>query len=107
MNEDLIVRKMPSKKFEGEIIAEVKEKLIFSNIAEDIGWRLKILMKQGGWTNKSLARVSGLSDTTIRRILTFTQDITVEALHKICLALDITLDQFWNINVGWHQPEED
>ena len=107
MKEDVVIRKMPSKKEEGDVITEIQEKLFVSNIGEDIGCRLKDLMLQGGWTNKSLARVSGLSDTTIRRIVMFKQDVTVEALHKICLAFDITLDQFWNINVGWHQPEDE
>ena len=107
MKENVVVRKKPSKKDEADVIVEVREKLIDSNIREDIGYRLKDMMEQGGWKKKSLARVSGLSDTTIRRIVMLKQDITVEALHKICLAFDITLDQFWNINVGWHQPEDD
>ena len=60
-------------------------------------------MQIGGWSNKSLARISGLSDTTIRRILIEEQDVTLETLHKICLALDIKLSEFLNNKVGWKE----
>lgn len=102
----LIVRKAPNKKNECDLVEEIKEQLSISNIKEDIGIRLLELMKQGGWSNRCLARISGLSDTTIRRIIEEKQDVTVETLHKICLALDVKLNEFMNDSVGWYQPED-
>jgi DNA-binding Xre family transcriptional regulator len=99
----LKVRKAPKKVDETALIEEVKECLTDTAIKEDVSNRLNDLMQIGGWSNKSLARISGLSDTTIRRILNEEQDVTLETLHKICLALDIKLSEFLNNKVGWKE----
>ncbi len=92
-----------SKVDETALIKEVKECLTDTAIKEDVSDWLNDLMQIGGWSNKSLARISGLSDTTIRRILIEEQDVTLETLHKICLALDIKLSEFLNNKVGWKE----
>jgi DNA-binding Xre family transcriptional regulator len=97
----LQVRKAPNKGDKIALIEEIKVCLIDTNIKEDVRNRLYDLMQIGGWSNKSLALISGLSDTTIRRILNEEQDVTLETLHKICLALDIKLSEFLENNVGW------
>lgn len=84
---------------------ELEEKMEITNIKEDISCRLKSYMEIGNWTNRSLAEVTGLSDTTIGGILNETQNVTVENLHRICLALDEKIYVFLN-SLGWHQPQD-
>ena len=98
--------KKHSKKQLEKLKHEINIKLEVTNIKEDLSDRLKNLMKEQNWTSRSLGKVSGVSYKTILGILNEKQNITVENLHKICLALDIKIYDFLK-DLGWHQPEEE
>jgi transcriptional regulator with XRE-family HTH domain len=88
-----------------EIRKEIDEKLKISNIAEDISVVLQSYMLDQGWSARSLGEVTRLGDSTIRRVLKYNSNVTIENLHKICLALGITLSEFLE-NVGYQEPEK-
>lgn len=52
---------------------------------------LKEKMAQDGWSARSLGKVTGISDTTIRRILKGSQNISIDYLLIICIALEMEL----------------
>lgn len=88
-----------------EIRNGIDEKLKISNIPEDISVILRSYMLNQNWSARSLGEVTRLGDSTIRRILNYNSNITIENLHKICLALGITLSEFLE-NVGYQEPEK-
>lgn len=85
---------------------EVNEKLLITNIIEDIAVELDKRMRDKSFTARSLGVISGVSNMSIRRVLSQKQNISIEHLHRICLALDITLSEFLS-STGWAPPENE
>lgn len=72
----------------------LEEKMKTIDIRQKIADKLDQVTVKNGWSLRGLGIVSGVSDTTIRRILKCEQDIAVDKLHRICLAMGIKLSDF-------------
>lgn len=57
--------------------------------------RLKKLMEERNWTEYKLARMSGLSQSTISNLFRRNNSPTLPTLEAVCRAFDITLSQFF------------
>ena len=64
----------------------------------DVNARLRLLLKNRGWTPYRLAKESGLSDATIGNLFRRNTTPSVTTLEAICRGLNITLAQFFAEN---------
>ncbi len=63
----------------------------------DVGNRIKQLREQLKYSQNYLADIAGISQTHLRRVELGTADITVGHLQLVCDALDISLQDFFNV----------
>ncbi len=61
----------------------------------DVNAKLHALLKAKGWTAYKLAKMSGLSESTIRNIFHRNNVPSISTLESICAAFGITLAQFF------------
>jgi len=52
-------------------------------------------MQKGNWSGRALAGVVGVEEITIRRLRKGQQNVSIEILSKLCLALDIKLSDIF------------
>lgn len=64
----------------------------------DIHAKLKQLLKERGWTEYKLAKVSGLSESTIANIFRRNATPSFSTLEAICAGFGISLSQFFAEN---------
>ena len=64
----------------------------------DIHEKLKLLLKERGWTEYRLAKESGLSESTIANIFRRNATPSFTTLESICAGFGITLSQFFAEN---------
>lgn len=64
----------------------------------DIHAKLKQLLKERGWTEYKLAKVSGLSESTIANIFRRNATPSFSTLEAICMGFGISLSQFFAEN---------
>lgn len=64
----------------------------------DIHAKLKLLLKERGWTEYKLAKASGLSESTIANVFRRNATPSFSTLEAICEGLGITLSQFFAEN---------
>ena len=57
--------------------------------------RIRRLMNQRGWTEYQLAKVAGLSQSTITNMFRRQTAPTIPTLERICQGMGITLSQFF------------
>ena len=61
----------------------------------DVIARINEIMKQQGLTNYQLAKISGLSQSTLTNMSTRNTTPTIPTLENICDSLNISLSQFF------------
>ena len=64
----------------------------------DISKRLISLRKKSGYTQNGLAERAGVSQTHLRRVELGEADITVGHLQLLCDAMDISLQEFFDVD---------
>ena len=64
----------------------------------DIHEKLRLLLKERGWTEYRLAKESGLSESTIANIFRRNATPSFATLESICAGFGITLSQFFAEN---------
>ncbi len=64
----------------------------------DVQKRIKELMEDRGWTDYRLCKESGLSASTVANMFNRNNLPTLPTLEAICMALGITLSQFFAEN---------
>ena len=64
----------------------------------DIHEKLRLLLKERGWTEYRLAKESGLSESTIANIFRRNATPSFTTLESICAGFGITLSQFFAEN---------
>ena len=62
----------------------------------DVNVKLKMLLKNRGWTEYKLSKYSGLSESTIGNIFSRNTVPSISTLEAICKAFGITLSQFFS-----------
>lgn len=62
----------------------------------DIQKKIKELMQERGWTDYRLCKESGLSASTVANMFNRNNSPTIPTLEAICMALGITLSQFFS-----------
>ena len=62
----------------------------------DVNDKLKMLLKNRGWTEYKLSKYSGLSESTIGNIFSRNTVPSISTLEAICKAFGITLSQFFS-----------
>lgn len=90
---------MDKKTLRGQIALNgiLEENMATIDIRQKLADKLDQITVKNGWSLRSLGIVSGVSDTTIRRILKCDQDISIDKLYRICLAMDIKLSDFLKV----------
>ena len=63
----------------------------------DVSKRLRDLREKSGYTQNGLAERAGVSQTHLRRVELGQADITVGHLQLLCDAMDITLQDFFDV----------
>ncbi len=66
----------------------------------DVLERIALLRDERGWTNYKLAKVTGISQTTIGHMFSRNTQPTIATLELICAGLGITLSQFFSDEHG-------
>ena len=61
----------------------------------DIHEKLRLLLRERGWTEYRLAKESGLSESTIANIFRRNATPSFSTLESICRAFGVTLSQFF------------
>lgn len=61
-----------------------------------VGPKIKQFRNKKGWTINKLANQAGVSQSYLRNVELSNKNCTVEFLHLICNALDITLYEFFD-----------
>ena len=61
----------------------------------DVSKRLRYLREQCGYTQNGLAERAGVSQTHLRRVELGQADITVSHLQRLCDAMSISLQEFF------------
>lgn len=69
---------------------------------EKIANRIKTLRKSKGWTQEDLALNSGVSQSTLSEVESSKAFITIPTLEKLCIALGITTEQFFDYKNGYN-----
>lgn len=87
-----------------ELKKEVEIKLQVCDVKEDIAYTLQHYMDTKNMSARALGIISGVSNMTIRRVLSMDQNITLDKLHRICIALEVTLSDFLS-STGYQTPE--
>lgn len=71
---------------------------LIMGVEMNIGDRIKLLRENSKLSQNSLADKAGVSQTHLRRVELGQADITVGHLQLICDALEISLNDFFNVN---------
>lgn len=66
------------------------------NVMIDVGKRIKELRNQAGISGRMLARLTDLDPSQISKIENGTSKPSLDALDRICKALNVTLSEFFS-----------
>lgn len=68
-------------------------------ILKKLGERIKQLRKEAGISQEKLAELAGLDRTYINSVENGKRNISIINMEKICIALEISLSDFFNIDI--------
>lgn len=65
-----------------------------TNIKKELANRLKQIMNENNISGRGLSRVSGVPEISVRRVLSGSGNPTINTIHKICIALNMSVSKF-------------
>ena len=71
--------------------ASVNQQFNSLDIRQAIAEVINEKMEQDDWSGRGLESISGVNEITIRRLRKGEQNISIELLYRICIALDISM----------------
>lgn len=81
-----------------------KEADVMSEIAKQIGQRIRSYRNEYGWSQEKLAELSNCHPTYIRQLERGEKNATLESIEKIANALNITLSTLFE-KIGEDKPD--
>lgn len=68
------------------------------NIKLAFGLRVKELRLEKGLSQEKLANLAGVDRTYMTQVENGKRNISIENIRKICMALDVSIAQFFDVN---------